>query len=112
MLADSCIRLMSTYLKQDIRGLKTPGALVTDVESSRIRRSLPPELQYACLHWIQHFHNSGVQLRDNDQVCQFLQEHLLHWLEAPSWMQKVSEGIYTIASLERQMTKPPPNVQI
>jgi TorA maturation chaperone TorD len=65
-----------------------------------LKRSLPPELQYACLYWIQHFHKSGVQLRDNDQVHQFLQEHLLHWLEALSWMQKVSEGIYTIASLE------------
>jgi hypothetical protein len=55
-LADSCIQLMSTSLKQDICGLKTPGVLVTDTESSRVERSLPPELQYACLYWIQHFH--------------------------------------------------------
>jgi hypothetical protein len=33
-------------------------------------------------------------------VHQFLQVHLLHWLEALSWMQKVSEGIYAITSLE------------
>jgi hypothetical protein len=33
-------------------------------------------------------------------VHQFLQVHLLHWLEALGWIQKVSEGIYTIASLE------------
>jgi hypothetical protein len=99
-LAESCIRLMSTSLKQDICGLDTPGVLVTDVESSQVNRSLPPELQYACLYWIQHFHQSGAQLRDNDQVHQFLQEHLLHWLEALGWMEKVSEGIYAIASLE------------
>ncbi|PMD28804.1 HET-domain-containing protein [Hyaloscypha variabilis F] len=30
----------------------------------------------------------------------FLKEHLLHWLEALGWMQKVSNGIYAIASLE------------
>ena len=99
-LADSCIQLMSTSLKQDICGLNTPGILVSDVESSRVEQSLPPEVQYACLYWIQHFHKSGAQLRDNDQVHQFLQEHLLHWLEALGWMQKVSEGIYAIASLE------------
>jgi hypothetical protein len=33
-------------------------------------------------------------------VHQFLQEHLLHWLEALGWMQKVPEGIYAINSLE------------
>jgi hypothetical protein len=33
-------------------------------------------------------------------VLQFLQEHLLHWLEALGWMQRVSEGIHATASLE------------
>ena len=99
-LADSCIQLMSTSLKQDICGLSTPGILVCDVESSRVERSLPPEVQYACLYWIQHVHKSGTQLRDDDQVHQLLQEHLLHWLEALGWMQKVSEGIHAITSLE------------
>jgi hypothetical protein len=99
-LADSCIQLMSTSLKQDICGLNTPGVLVSDVESSRVHRSLSSEVQYACLYWIQHLHKSGAQLCDDDQVHHFLQEHLLHWLEALGWMQKVSEGIYAIISLE------------
>jgi hypothetical protein len=99
-LADSCIQLMSTSLMQDICGLNTPGVLVTDVESSRVKRSLPSEVQYACLYWIQHLQKSGAQLHDNDQVHQFLQEHLLHWVEALGWIQKVSEGIHAIASLE------------
>ncbi len=99
-LADRCVQLMSTSLKQDICGLNTPGVLVTDVESSRVERSLPPEVQYACLYWIQHLQKSGAQLRDNDQVHQFLQVHLLYWLEALGWMRKVSEGIHAIASLE------------
>jgi len=43
-LADSCIRLMSTSLKQDICGLNTPSILATDIESSRVKRSLPLEL--------------------------------------------------------------------
>jgi hypothetical protein len=91
---------MSASLKQDICSLNAPGVLVTDVESSRVERSLPPEVQYTCLYWIQHLQKSCVQLHDNDQVHQFLQRHLLHWLEALGWMQKVSEGIYAIASLE------------
>jgi hypothetical protein len=91
---------MSTSLKPDICDLNTPSVLVSDIESSRVKRSLPPEVQYACLYWIQHFHRSGARLRDDDQVHQFLKEHLLHWLEALGWMQKVSEGIYAIASLD------------
>ena len=91
---------MSTSLKQDICGLDAPGVLVANVARSRVEQCLPPEVQYACLYWIQHFHKSGTPLRDNDEVHQFLKEHLLHWLEALGWIQKVSEGIYAIASLE------------
>lgn len=91
---------MSESLQQDICGLHAPGVLIAEIDSSRVERRLPPELQYACLYWIQHFHKSGARLHDGDQVHRFLREHLLHWLEALGWMQKVSEGIYAIASLE------------
>jgi hypothetical protein len=37
-------------------------------------------------------------------VYQFLREHLLHWLEALGWMQKVSEGIHAIISLESMIS--------
>ena len=99
-LADNCIRLMSTSLKQDICGLEAPGVLAADVESSRVERSLPPEAQYACLYWIQHLQKSSAQLHDNEQVHQFLQEHLLHWIEALSLTGKTSEGVHAIRSLE------------
>jgi hypothetical protein len=44
---------------------------------------------------------SSAQLYD--QVYQFLQDHLLHWLEALGWMGKTSEGILAIFSLEAQI---------
>jgi hypothetical protein len=100
MLAANCIQLMSTSLTQDICDIRAPGMLVTNVESSRVEKCLPPEVQYACLYWVQHLQKSSVQLHDNDQVHRFLQEHLLHWLEALSWMRKMSEGIRAINSLE------------
>ena len=91
---------MSTSLKQDICGLSAPGVLVADVESSRVDERLPPDVQYACLYWIQHIEKSGIQLTENDQVHQFLETHFLHWLEALGWMRRVSEGILAISSLE------------
>ncbi|SLM39426.1 WD40/YVTN repeat-like-containing domain [Lasallia pustulata] len=81
-LAARCIQLMSTSLKENICGVTTP------------------EVQYACLHWVKHLRRSDAQLRDNDYVHQFLQTHTLHWLEALGWMQKISEGILEIISLE------------
>jgi hypothetical protein len=99
-LLESCIRIMAALLKQDICGAGAPGMLAADMERSRVEQSLPPELQYACLYWIQHLQKSGAQPSDNDQVHQFLQEHLLHWLEALGWMGKVSEAVHAIASLD------------
>jgi hypothetical protein len=98
-LANYCIQLMSTSLKQDVCGQEAPGTLVTNIESSQIEQYIPSEVRYACLYWIQHLQKSDAQLCNEDQVYQFLQVHLLHWLEALSWIQKTSEGIIAILSL-------------
>jgi hypothetical protein len=99
-VSDRCIEVMSTSLKQDICGLGAPGVLITDVASDRVEQCLPPEVQYACLYWIWHLQMSSAQLYNNDQVYQFLQKHLISWLEALGWMGKTPEGIQAILSLE------------
>lgn len=100
MLVDSCLQLLSIYLKKDICEVNAPGMLAARIKSSQVEQFLFPELQYACLYWVRHLEKSGAQLRDDDQVHHFLQKHLLHWLEALGWMGKVSEGVYAIAFLE------------
>ncbi|KAN0074911.1 Quinonprotein alcohol dehydrogenase-like superfamily [Elaphomyces granulatus] len=99
MLTKSCIQLMSTSLKQDICDVVAPGIPLIDIANSRVDKSLPPEVQYACLYWAHHLHKSGRQIFDNSYIHQFLQAHLLHWLEALSWMRKMSDGILAINSL-------------
>jgi hypothetical protein len=100
MLAENCIRLMSKVLKRDICGLGAPGVLATNVSRSQVEQHLLPEVQYACLYWVHHLQKSSMQLHDDNQVHQFLQMHLLHWVEALSLMGNVSEGILAIISLE------------
>jgi hypothetical protein len=90
---------MSTSLKQDICRQEALGTLVAEIERSQIEEFLPQEIKYACLYWIQHLQKSGAQLYDNGQVHRFLQEHLLHWLGALGWMEKISEGIHAIHTL-------------
>ena len=100
ILATSCIRLMSQTLKKDICETHAPGSQTSQVESSWIKKCLPPEVQYACLYWVQHLQRSGSQVHNGEEVHQFLQAHLLHWLEALGWMGKTTEGIEAILSLE------------
>jgi hypothetical protein len=103
VLADRCIQLMSASLKQYMCGVDAPGTLVSDVEQSRVEQSLSAEVQYACRYWIEHVRRSGTPLYDDSQVHIFLQEHLLHWLEALGWMKKISEGVVAISSLKAQL---------
>jgi hypothetical protein len=111
-LAIQCLQLMWTSFGQDNERSDRPdslvaicstdqvGTLATEIEANRVERHLAPEIQYACLHWIEHLQRSGAQLHDHGAVHRFLRWHVLHWLEALGWMRKVPEGIWAIASLE------------
>jgi hypothetical protein len=99
-LATGCLKLLSQTLKKDICEMHAPDSQVSQVQSDRIKKYLPPEVQYACLHWVQHLQRSNSQAYDGEEVHQFLQAHLLHWLEALGWIDKTSEGIQAILSLE------------
>jgi hypothetical protein len=100
ILASGCLLLMSETLKKDICEMHTPGSLTTQVKSNCVKECFPSEVQYACLYWVQHLQRSGARLHDNGEIHRFLQDHLLHWLEALSWIGKSSEGILAILSLE------------
>jgi hypothetical protein len=99
-LASNGIQLMSSTLKQDICGMEAPGTLAADIGKDRVAQCIKPELEYACVNWIQHLVKGATQLHDGDQVHLFLAEHFLHWLEALGWLGKVSEGIHAINLLE------------
>ena len=103
-LAESCIRLLSKTLMQDICDVKWPGTAASDVERSTVQRCLPAEVQYASTYWAQHVLSSGIELCEGDWIHQFLKEHFLHWLEALSWIGKISEGIHALSHLESQIS--------
>ncbi|OBT54069.1 hypothetical protein VE04_10354 [Pseudogymnoascus sp. 24MN13] len=100
ILAASCIKLMSQTLKKDICEMHAPGSQASQVKSSWIEECLPPEVQYACLYWVQHIQRGDSQVHSRGAAHRSRQDHLLHWLEALGWMGKTSEGIQAILSLE------------
>jgi hypothetical protein len=91
---------MSQTLKKGICGMHAPGSQASQVESSHLQKCLLPEVQYACLYWCQHLQRGDSRVYNSEGVHRFLQAHLLHWLEALSWMGKAPEGIQAILSLE------------
>ena len=107
-----CIAVMSgeNGLRKNLCNLKAPGTCIVErgentddsevIERSEVQKHIAPEVQYACLYWVQHLQRSGSQAYDGEEAHRFLQAHLLHWLEALGWMGKTSEGIQAILSLE------------
>ncbi|KAK0113061.1 hypothetical protein ONS95_014767 [Cadophora gregata] len=110
LVATSCIQLMSQTLKKDICDMHAPGTQASQVDCSRLQECLPPEVQYACLYWVQHLQRSGSQVYDSEVAYRFLQAHLLHWLEALGWMGKTSEGIQALLSLEAYVSVSYPSI--
>lgn len=64
------------------------------------------QIQYSCLHWIDHLCEIPSSLYDKVGLCDggtiymFLQEHFLHWLEALSLLRSMPNGVLAIAKLE------------
>jgi hypothetical protein len=100
MLADSCIKVMSTFLREDCHAVYAPGAFITDVDSSLLDQHIPSEVQYACKNWMTHLEDGRSQLHDDDQVHQFLQKYFLHWLEALGWMREAGSCVVHLWGLQ------------
>ena len=98
-----CLRATSNSLRRDICGLRRPGTLLFDVTRSQVEQCIPPELQYACLYWIQHLQKSAILLCDEDKIDQFIRLHLLHWFETLAWLGRTSEAILALISSEGQI---------
>ncbi|OCK90674.1 uncharacterized protein K441DRAFT_617682 [Cenococcum geophilum 1.58] len=99
-MAEHCINLLSNILNHDICNVKRHGILVSDVKTSTIQKYLPPEAQYACIYWVQHVLKSGTKLSDDNWVHEFLNRNVFHWLEALSWIGRLTDGIHATTALE------------
>jgi hypothetical protein len=91
---------MSELLKQDVFGGEYPETLGASAAVSQRERFLPLEVQYACINWMHHLQKGYTWVVTDSPAISFLKAHLLHWLEAMSWMQRITEAIDMIVSLK------------
>jgi hypothetical protein len=100
-LGMQCIRLLkSGVLKVDVCGVAAPGARRSEVPRLAVHTSLTKAVAYACCYWVQHIVSSRELIRDNGPVLNFLEEHILHWMEALSWLGKSSDIIHNLTLLQ------------
>jgi len=102
LLSIKCLQFLSAEngLQENMCELWYPGYLRKDIDPTLIDRRLSPAFQYACRYWTHHVRHGMVQIRDEDEVHVFLQKHFLHWLEALSLMNKISEAISQLDILQ------------
>jgi hypothetical protein len=100
-LAYHCLRLLGDgALNEDVCCVQAPGTRRAAISRAKVTEHLSEEVAYACCYWVQHIVTSRERVKDEGQVHQFLKKHLLHWIEALSWLGRVSGVIHNLRFLQ------------
>lgn len=98
-VASNCLRVMDC-LRRDVCELGAPGIHRSSINSEKISKHLPPELQYACLYWVYHIQGVGSHNGDSERVYSFLKRHFLYWMEVLSLIGRARESFHLIKTLQ------------
>lgn len=104
LLARHCINVMNRSLERNMCDIAHPGVNVSALSKQIIEGKLM-RVQYACQYAFRHIsknhdlNGDSVDLNDGGCLDSFLRTKFLYWLEALSWIGKVSEGILYLLTL-------------
>ncbi|KAM6496259.1 hypothetical protein JOM56_008965 [Amanita muscaria] len=102
-LANCCFRILNKHLKRNILNLAGPGRFMDNtaglerqgISDDRFRERISLELDYACSYWAIHLQGASIDNFDTghqelvQELSIFANDHLLHWIEAMSWICKL-----------------------
>jgi hypothetical protein len=106
-LALSCFRLMQVGLKFNICGLETSHLCNDDIPDlpSRIEKSVPPRLSYACRFGWQHLRDTHPEASSRVELLKriddFLHVRLLYWLEVMSLIKEIPTALSSLHFMTR-----------
>lgn len=100
-IALRCIDRLSQpdVLHPDICCVTKPGTRRLDIDKLLIDQHISTDVGYACTYWAWHLSKSRRPLLDDCEAHRFLQEHFLHWLEALSWLGRLSQAATHVRDL-------------
>jgi AAA ATPase domain len=96
-IATRCFQVINKLLSHNIMDLGTPdrflkndeGLVASGITDAQLNERIPLELRYACIYWANHLGSAVIEdttlMKDLEL---FGSEHLLHWIEALSWIRK------------------------
>lgn len=99
-----CLSVLIEILRRDMFDLKLPGILINDIGVPSPNPLAYAE--YACVYWVNHLdackYNATyrLSLKNRESLDIFLQQKYLHWLEALSILNCLSDGIRAMTILE------------
>ncbi|KAK7219017.1 hypothetical protein V2G26_007020 [Clonostachys chloroleuca] len=100
-LAKHCLRVMRGALRENICSLSFPGMRRSAVGVRLLEARIPPELQYAYIHWVHHQTKADFEPNNSNDIYDFLKTYFLHWLEALSLLSRVKECLDLLRSMTR-----------
>ena len=97
LLTVQCLRCLNQSLKRNICNLSTNMM----VSSSHEPNAIPEALWYSCLHWASHLAQAlAADLAQDAEfqalVLEFVNQHLLHWLECLSVLKGLGSGVMSL----------------
>ncbi|KAJ5375973.1 NACHT and WD40 domain protein [Penicillium cosmopolitanum] len=105
-IAMKCLSLCQKSLRQNICQLPGYDTSRKFLDYETLNRYLPPEMHYACRHWVYHLTQSiqtihTVHTSDGiiNNAVSFLRAHFLHWVEAMILLGLMSEVVVDIDAM-------------
>ncbi|KAH6646817.1 vegetative incompatibility protein HET-E-1 [Truncatella angustata] len=98
-LAGRCLYVLNNSLITDMCQVVALGTPASSISEMEINKHISPELQYACRFWAYHFQRSLPTALNIAGIRLFLSSHFLEWLEALSWIGRLSDSLIIIESL-------------
>jgi hypothetical protein len=111
-IATQCFQIMNKKLKRNILDLEGParfmdnvkGLAAQEISEDQLRGKIRAELRYACVYWINHLEGANTEDAVLVKECEaFAIDHLLHWLEALSWVGKLDIAHRALLSVQKLM---------
>jgi len=93
-----------SQLEENMCNLWGPGVLIAEIPDDTIQKCIPPHIQYACRYWFDHWRLGNPVEEDIKTIREFLEQHLLHWLEGLSLIGEVSNGVHMMIALEEMLS--------